>query len=94
MNIKLDNLSFHESSKNLFRSFLTNRRQSVILQDCISDETTPLRGVPKEKALGPPLFNLFTTDMATRVDKEPELIQNAEDTGFNLTYFYPLTKIS
>ena len=35
LNIKLGNLGFGESSKN---RFVTNRRQSVILHYCISDE--------------------------------------------------------
>ena len=78
--IKLGNLGFDESSKNLLRSFVTNRRQSVVLQDCISDELMLHRGVPQGTVLGQLLFNLYINDMATRVDNETELIQYADDT--------------
>ena len=57
LNNELDNLGFDESSKNLIRNFLTNRRQSLILQDCISDEITLLRGVPQGTELNP-LFKI------------------------------------
>ena len=77
--MRLDNLGFGESSKNLL-SFLTNCRQSVILQDCKSDEITLLRGVPHGTVLGRLLFNLNINDMATRIDNETELIQYADDT--------------
>ena len=80
LDIKLGNLGFDENSKNLLRSFVTNRRQSVVLQDCISDELMLHRGVPQGTVLGPLLFNLYVNDMATRVDNETELIQYADDT--------------
>ena len=80
LDIKLGNLGFDENSKNLLRSFVTNRRKSVVLQDCISDELMLHRGVPQGTVLGPLLFNLYINDMATRVDNETELIQYADDT--------------
>ena len=80
LDIELGNLGFDESSKNLLRSFVTNCRQCVILQDCISDELMLHRGVPQGTVLGPLLFNLYIIDMATRVDNENELIQYADDT--------------
>ena len=75
LEFKLGNLGFDESSKNLLRSFVTNLRQSVVLQDCISDELILHRGVPQRTVLDPLLFNLYLNDMATRVDNETELIQ-------------------
>ena len=73
----MDKLGFDESSK---RSFLTNRHQSVILQDYLSDQKTLFRGVPTGTVPDPFLFILYINDVATRVDKETELIQNADDT--------------
>ena len=80
LDIKLDSLGFDESSKNLITSFLTNRCQSVILQDFISDEIMLHSFVPQGAVLGPLLFNLYINDMATTVNKETELIQYADDT--------------
>ena len=82
LDIKLANLGFDESSKSLLRSFVTNRRQSVILQDCISDELMVHRGLPQGTVLGPLLFNLY---MATGVDNETEFTQYSDDT-FILTF--------
>ena len=80
LDIKLGCLGFDESSNNLLRSFVTIRRQSVVLQDCISDELMLHRDVPQGTVLGPLLFNLYINDMVTRVDNETELIQYADDT--------------
>ena len=82
LDIKLGNLGVDENSKNLLRSFVTNRRQSVVLQDCISDKLMLHRGVPQGTVLGPLLFNLYINDMAIRVDNETELKQYADDTVF------------
>ena len=80
LDINLGNLGLEENSKNLLRSFVANRRQSVILQYCISDELKLHRGVPRRTVLGPLLFNLYINDKTTRVDNETELIQYADDT--------------
>ena len=80
MDITFGNLGFDESSKNLLRRFVTNVRQFVVLQDCISDGLMLHRGVPQGTVLGPLLINLYINDMATRVDNETELIQYADDT--------------
>ena len=78
--IKSDNLGFDESSKNILISFVTKRRQSVILQGRISDELMLHRGVQRGAVLDPLLFSLYINDMATRVDNETELIKYADDT--------------
>ena len=82
LDIKLSNLGFDESLKILLRSFVLNRHQSVILQDCISDELMLQKGVPQGTQPGPLLFTLYINDIATRVHNETELIQYADHTVF------------
>ena len=80
LDIKLGNLISDESSKKLLRIFVTNRRQSVILQDCISDELMLHKGVPQGTVFGLLLFNPYNVNIATRVDNKTELIQCADNT--------------
>ena len=91
LDIKLGNLGFDESSKNLLRSFVTNSRQSAILQDCISDELMLHRGEPQGTVHGPLSFNLYINDMATRVDNEKKTY-NMLTIQLFLLLIPPLTK--
>ena len=50
---------YAETALNWFRSYLSNRTQSVRIQDTDSSAKTLLYGVPQGSVLGPLLFLLF-----------------------------------
>jgi ribonuclease P/MRP protein subunit RPP40 len=56
-----------------FRSFLLERRQRVILGDCMSDWCIVLSGVPQGSVLGPLLFILYINDLPECVSCECKL---------------------
>ena len=80
LSIRLDNLGFDTSALKLFGSFLSDRVQSVVLNDIFSDILNVARGVPQGTVLGPLLFNLYINDMHEQVDNKTELIQYADHT--------------
>ena len=61
---KLAVYGFSQSTINLFKSYLTNRRQNVMLNGDLSDPQTLYYGVPQGTILGPTLFLLFINDLA------------------------------
>ena len=80
LSIKLDNLGFDTTAQKLIGSFLSDRVQSVVLNNIFSDSSSVARGVPQGIVLGPLLFNLYINDTHEQVDNKTELIQYPDDT--------------
>ena len=53
LSIKLDNLGFHLSELKLIGGLLSDRVQSVVLNDNFSDSLSVEGGVPRRTVLGP-----------------------------------------
>jgi hypothetical protein len=71
-NILLDRLSLnfgiHGSALSLFRSYLCNRTQSVLINSILSDPSIITTGVPQGSVLGPLLFSLYTSPLTYNLD--------------------------
>ena len=63
-----------------FKSYLFNRTQRVVLDNCTSDTVDVLSGVPQGSTLGPLLFVLFINDIFNNIDKNKVIGLYADDT--------------
>ncbi len=67
-----------------FESYLSNRIQSVRLNDTVSDKTSVSYGVPQGSVLGPILLNIYVNDLASFLP-HCDVIQYADDTQLILS---------
>ena len=77
LSIKLDNLGFDIPALKLIGSFLSDRVQSVVLNDILSENLSVEKSVPQDTVLGPLLFYLYINETTK------QLIHYADDTLFS-----------
>ena len=93
--ILLDKLSYYEISGRalkLLKSYLLDRKQYVVYNNCNSNLVDITTGVPQGSILGPLLFSIFINDLI-HVTEKLKLLMYADDTTiyFNLEDFDPAT---
>ena len=67
---KLQGIGINYMALNLFKDFLTNRQQRVVIDGQASSWSLVKQGVPQGSLLGPLLFSIYTNDM-------PSIISNS-----------------
>ena len=63
----------------MLESYLTKRKQSVVLNGCISEQLPIIAGVPQGSVLGPLLFLIYINDIADDLSSDSFLF--ADDTS-------------
>ena len=76
---KLEYYGIRDNALELFKSYLSNRKQYVVLDTIQSDSVNIVTGVPQGSILGPLLFTIYINDIITCSDKF-KFIMYADDT--------------
>ena len=75
---KLDSLGLSDQSLRWFKSCLSERRQSVVINGSVSDPCSIQLGVPQGSILGPLLFNIYINSLPNAT-KDAQMILYADD---------------
>ena len=78
---KLEHYGVRGVINNWFRSYLTNRKQKVVINGFESETKRLLHGVPQGSVLGPILFLIYINDLH-RCIKHSTTYHFADDTNF------------
>ena len=71
---KIYKMGFRGRIHSFLSSYLTDRCQYVIVDDCVSRELKILHGVPHGSVLGPLFFNLFIDDIVNTVSSDKTIL--------------------
>ena len=83
--VKLFNYGLRGPIHDYLRSYLSNRKQFVVVGDHKSNELEITKGVPQGSMIGPLLFLLYINDIVKAVDPDIEVVLFADDAAFFLS---------
>ena len=75
---KLDSLGVSDQSLRWFKSYLSERKRSVVINGSVSDPCSIQLGVPQESILRPLLFNIYINSLPNAT-KDAKMILYADD---------------
>jgi hypothetical protein len=78
---KLSNIGIRGVALNIFKSYLSNRTQRVVIDDLVSSDEEINFGVPQGSVLGPTLFTIYINDLCRLALPNCKTFIYADDTA-------------